>query len=134
LVSVHCAEADEIETLWPEAEPHIKNAFRRGGGDFEETKSAVLNGEALLWFASAGDDVVALAVTQVCIEGDRRICHILALVGLTPAREWMHRLVDLENYARAMDCTAMRLRGRKGWMRMLPDYRQPYVTLEKDLS
>ena len=36
---------------------------------------------------------------------------------------WLHLLDGIEAFARAEGCDAMRIIGRKGWARVLKDYR-----------
>jgi hypothetical protein len=40
-------------------------------------------------------------------------------------------LDELERYATAQGCNGMRIYGRKGWARKLPDYKMTHVLLEK---
>ena len=57
-----------------------------------------------------------------------------ALVAAVDRREWLPLLGALERYARAEGCKAMRIFGRRGWERLLPDYKPARVLLEKELQ
>jgi hypothetical protein len=48
-------------------------------------------------------------------------------------RQWLPLIAGLEAYARAEGCAAMRIYGRRGWLKLLPDYRTSRVLLEKEL-
>ena len=45
----------------------------------------------------------------------------------------LHLVSLIEDFARAEGCALMRASGRAGWARLLRDYRQPYVVLEKEI-
>jgi hypothetical protein len=75
---------------------------------------------------------VAAVVTAVSVANDVKRCSIT--VGGRARSEWLHMLRELEAYARAEGCASMRIVGRKGWMRELPDYALRAVILEKELS
>ena len=47
---------------------------------------------------------------------------------------WLHLLDRHREFARAEGCDAMRIIGRKGWARVLKDYRAKRVILEKELG
>ena len=43
-------------------------------------------------------------------------------------------IAGLEAYGRAQSCAAMRICGRRGWRKLLPEYRTTRVLLEKELT
>ena len=48
--------------------------------------------------------------------------------------EWLPLLAGLERYAKSENCQAMRIFGRRGWERLLPDYKPARVLLQKELT
>jgi hypothetical protein len=54
--------------------------------------------------------------------------------GGSNSKEWLPLLAGLERYAKAEDCKAMRIFGRRGWERLLPDYKPARILLEKELT
>ncbi len=86
----------------------------------------------LLWIVWDGS-LCAAVVTQIAHTIKGRVCVIVAIGGR--AREtWLHLIEDLEDYAVRENCTAMRIYGREGWKRVLPEYRQTRVILEKEFG
>jgi hypothetical protein len=88
--------------------------------------------------------IKAAAVTQLSAVNGVRFCTIVAC-GASPSKpggrrrgrdrdEWLPLLAGLERYAKAEDCKAMRIFGRRGWERLLPDYKAARVLLEKELN
>jgi hypothetical protein len=43
-------------------------------------------------------------------------------------------LAGLERYAKSENCQTMRIFGRRGWERLLPDYAPARVLLQKELT
>ena len=137
---------------------------RGGITDIADVERAVLTGRALVWIAIArlegerlngerpssramdgnGAVIKAAAVTQLSELNGARFCSIVAC-GASPSKpaarrrgrdrdEWLPLLAGLEHYARAESCKAMRIFGRRGWERLLPDYKAARVLLEKELT
>ncbi|HEX5509826.1 MAG TPA: hypothetical protein VFX37_15100 [Pseudolabrys sp.] len=105
---------------------------KTGMGDFAQQEAEVLAGKQLLWLASDGATIEAAATTQLVNENGRRLCVIVACGGHDRAR-WLPLIAGIEEFARREGCSEMRVYGRKGWARVLDDYRPRYVILEKKL-
>jgi len=41
--------------------------------------------------------------------------------------------LEIEKWARAVKCVSIGINGRKGWLRVLPGFKQTAVVIEKDL-
>jgi hypothetical protein len=129
-----CVAPSRVAALWPFARPLIAAAMRRGGiSDFSGVERDVLGGSALLWLGWDGQEIVAAAVTELALIHGRKVCTIVACGGRA-RRRWLHLLAELETFARREGCQATRMYARRGWTRVLPDYRATRVILEKELS
>jgi hypothetical protein len=62
----------------------------------------------------------------------RKVCVIVACGGSDMPR-WLHLIEKIEDFARAEGCAATRIIGRKGWARVLAQYRTTRIVLEKEL-
>lgn len=126
-----CVDPERVHELWPHARNLIKAAIDHTGlSDFDAVECDVLRGDQLLWLAWSGTAIEAAATTKLIKIGERKICILVACSGHHRER-WMELLGQLENYARAEGCKAMRLYGRKGWERVLSEYRVENVIMEK---
>jgi hypothetical protein len=101
--------------------------------DITDIDRAIQSGDALAWIAWNGLVIKAAAVTQLSTIHGERFCTIVACGGQR-RNEWLSLLADLERYAMAEGCKAMRIFGRRGWERLLPDYKPARVILEKELT
>ncbi len=95
---------------------------------FEDVERDVHNEYALLWIWWDGQKATTAMVTQAFTD----VCTIVALGGLD-RKAWLSSLEKVEQYARQINCTRMRVIGRRGWARVLKDYRQTAIVLERKL-
>ncbi|MGD9725259.1 MAG: hypothetical protein AB7R40_23580 [Nitrospiraceae bacterium] len=100
-------------------------------GSLQELDTDVLSGRALLWIVH-GDGIEAATVTRLDLTEHGKVCTILACGGLGRSR-WLHLLGDIEAYAKTEGCDGVRLYGRRGWKRALPDYREIGIVMERRL-
>lgn len=127
----------DLKSVWSEVEGFIEAACIRGRGD-DTAKSLLIEcaqGHALLWVVrdQAGAAVAAVITQMMRQPGGRVICMVLACGGVG-AKRWMHLLAEIEAAAVADGASGMRLLGRPGWARVLPEpYRITQLVYEKDL-
>ncbi len=126
--------ADKARDVWPYVDFFVHTAMARGGlGSYGVVKDQVLDGRAMLWIARNDDRIHAVAVTSLAITEWRKVCEITALAG-SGMKNWFAFLPTIEDYAKKAGCSSMRLMGRKGWARILKDYKSKHVILEKELT
>ncbi len=128
-----CVDPAFVHLIWPKVSHWIKAALERGDmGTFGSVEADTLAGRALLWVVWNEPDIEGAAVTQIEKTESSKVCTIVACGG-DGMRHWVHLIGRLEDYARQQGCDCTRIAGRKGWQRMLPDYRTAKVILEKRL-
>jgi hypothetical protein len=125
-----------VEYIWPSVKKYIHSAFEAGiGDDTEESVIRLLfRRDAQLWVAHDMAGVMAAAITRVCVVNNgRKICFCIACGG-QDFPEWEHTIEDIEKWAKAQGCDAVRISGRLGWRAYRKrDYKQPFIILEKAL-
>jgi len=128
-----CIDPAQVHQFWPYAAPFIKAAMARGRlGDFDGIAGSVQANRALLWIVWDGMRIKAAVVTELTSANREKFCTIVACGG-EDSGEWLPLISGLEKYAKAEGCKAMRIWGRKGWQRVLPDYKAASVLLEKEI-
>ncbi len=131
-VDLVCVHPLDIVKVWPLARGLIKSAIDRTGlSEFEQVERQVMSGDQLLWLALS-DHVEAAATTHLVKTSGRPILIVTACAG-TQRERWIGLRQKVEAYARAEGCSRVRLYGRRGWERVLPDYRVEYVIMDKEL-
>jgi hypothetical protein len=131
LVAIPPADAHEV---WPHVAALVKAAMEKGRlSNYTEVEQAVRSGAALLWLAWEGETIKAAAVTEIGEANAEKFCTIVACGGHDRG-QWLHLLEGLEGHAKAEGCAGMRVYGRRGWGKLLKDYRVTRLVLEKTLA
>lgn len=129
---IFCVPPEDIGKAWPIARSLIKAAIEHNDlSEFDLVERDILSGHQLLWLVVS--DRIEAAVTTHLIKGnDRPVCVITACAGSERER-WIELRKKIEAYAKAEGCKCVRLYGRRGWERVLKDYRVEHVIMEKAL-
>ncbi len=122
-----CVDPKQIEDFWPHFKDRVKKAITKVGlNEFGPIEKDILAGHALLWLAYDGLIVHAAAVTEL----DGKFCTIVACGGEN-LPQFLPLIDDLEAFAKNEGCKGIRIYGRKGWMRVLKNYKTKAVVLER---
>ena len=128
-----CIDPAHVARVWPLVSHLIRAAMRKGRiSEFADVERAVLDGLQLLWVAADTSAIWAATVTQLSYANGEKFCTIVACGGRERAR-WLPLKAELETFAKAEGCAAIRIHGRRGWAREFPDYRLTRILLEKEL-
>jgi len=131
--SLVCVDPKRINEIWPYARELIKSAIERTGlSNFSDIETDVLRGDQLLWLAWNGKAIEAAATTHLVKINNKKLLILTACAGHDRSR-WLPVREKIEAYAKAEGCKRIRLYGRKGWQRVLPDYRVEHIIMEKAL-
>ena len=127
-----CIPPDRVAEFLPHARPFLERAAARSGETAAaDVEADVAAGRALLWIVWGNEQcVVAVLVTQLIKTAAGLVCVLLSCAGSDLPR-WQGFLAAIERYAAQEQCVAVRIYGRKGWMRVLKNYRVPRVILER---
>lgn len=132
-VDLVAVDPSVVEDIWPHARPLVKSAIDRTRlCNFDHIEREVLAGLQQLWLGWDGTSLAFAGVTQLVLINGEKIC-ILVAVGGRDRNRWLPLLGKIEQFAKAEGCSAVRLTGRKGWQRILADYRANYVVMDRKL-
>jgi hypothetical protein len=123
-----------VADFLPIAHRHIAAAVERAGmADLDPVLEKVRAGQSLLWVAvDDANHIRGAGITELIIEGAGLVCVIVAW-GQDRGVDWSRCLQTIEKFARDEECKAVRLYGRPGWQRCLPEYRLKAVVMERPL-
>jgi hypothetical protein len=128
-----CVDPARVQDIWPHVAHLVRRAIARGGlTDVGAVERSVCRGDALLWLAWDGENILAAAVTELARIGRVKVCTIVACGG-TNFPLFAPLIAGLERHAREEGCARMRVCGRRGWARLLADYSTTRIVLEKEL-
>lgn len=135
MITFRIVPAKEAEEVWPEVRKYIVAALKVsdwGHAPFqilELIKSGVLH---LAVIEEAGK-YLAAATIQITDYSTFKRCRV-QLCGGEEMNLWIDHIRSIEDFARSLGCDVARIVGRKGWVKVLPDWKETGVVLDKRLA
>jgi len=111
---------------WRRCAPFLAPALD-GSHSLDDVWAGVASGEFHFWPGRA-----CAAVGELVEHPQRRDYHVWLAGG--DLRELIEMERSASAFARALGCDRITIHGRKGWARVLPDYRPAWLALSKDLT
>jgi hypothetical protein len=122
----------EVEEIWPLAEDFIKAGCSYGELIPEELKKDCASGWAQLWIGWS-DRCEAAAVTRIMYTPNGPVCQYDSMSAKSLRRSNKELAPKIEQWAKSQGCIAVRIYGRRGWSRAMPDYTLKWVCMDKEL-
>lgn len=131
---IFTAQPETLTELWPHAKPHLERfSAETLLTSADDMYRDIASGSKQLWMTEADSQVMAVVVTHVYATQRGKVCGVCAACGNSGIEALLSVLAEIEKWARSIDCVAIEVRGRKGWLRVLPEFEQTGIILEKDL-
>ena len=127
--------SDFVDRFWPYASGLVSKACVKGPGDLNpaDLREMCIEGSHQLWVLADKKEVYAVAITGIWTEG-RKVCEWVAFAS-TNKVDWRPYALEIEEWAKAQDCIAMRSFSRLGMRKIVPDgYKTKGYIFEKALS
>lgn len=122
---------ENVKQIFSLAEPELNRAIAFSGDRYSEgeLERDLESGTRQIWLIWL-EELLGVVVTKVFRKA--RICQIELCAGRN-IKTWLHHLPEIEQFARDNGCKISEVIGRKGWLRLLPDYELYAVILRKKL-
>ena len=132
--NVALVPADNASSVWEEVYPLLEKAqvYAAGELDTQDFFDMVKNGDMQLWIAEDDDGIFAMMLTEFVRYPRKKVMRIVSIGGKGMNR-WMKYFPALEAAALSVGCTGFEIFGRKGWLRILKDWKCSYHVLTKDI-
>ena len=128
-------QPEDIAYIWEEVAPLLEMVKEHTEGELEtdDFLEPLTHGDMHLWIATEDSAVHAVMVTQFVIYPQKNILRIISLAGddFEKIRNFQGMI---EGFAIKNECTSLEMWGRKGWKKLLPDWRDTYIVYTKDLK
>lgn len=122
---------DQLIATWPEVAPILNRAVQvYNEHTLEEIFQSLLERKRQLW-VTGRDKIDCVLITQIINEKDQKTCFVELYAGR--GIESVRFLSDIEAWAKSIGCNRIRLSGRKGWKRVLKNYKLKKIILEKEI-
>jgi len=132
----HLLYPDDVPYVWEDVAPMLAKASVHSEGELEpeDFLEPLSTGEMQLWVAYEDNDIInAAMVTQFIQYPQKKILRIISLAG-EDFKEIKNFQAMIEGFAIKYGCTAIELWGRKGWKKLLPDWKDAYTVYTKELQ
>lgn len=130
--SLFTVQPENLKELWPQLEPKLQKALSRGAAwTAIDIAGQVLKGRAQIW-GVWDEQIKSVWVTSISIYHEFSVCDVLSCGG-DGLKDMVLYLKNVEVWAKEKGCSFVRIYGRKGWKRILPEYENTAVVLEKKL-
>lgn len=132
MINLSTLQSDKIEGSWDEIEPLVKRVLNKIDLYYtiEYIKESLLRAEMQLWTSLEGTQIKSICITQIQIHPKYKFLNIVMQAGQLASVEHLHQI---EQWGKSQGCTRVKLTGRRGWKRVLPDYKETLIKLEKEL-
>ena len=124
---------DVVNVAWPHLSAIVEMALEgEKNVTADDVRRMASNGECALWAVVDGDKALAAVAHVIWNYPQSKALRIIFCGGKDKAR-WVHLLSEIEEFARRAGCAAVEAVARKGWAKVLPDYRLTHVLLRREI-
>jgi hypothetical protein len=130
-MNVFSLHADQIDDVWPHLAA-LLGAYERQCEALtaEQVYTAAKASRQQIFGLQDGTHIHGIVVTEIQSTARGPVCELVAAIGRAPV-EAQHQLMEqIEDWARQIGCVAVRLQGRKGWLRFDRRFRQTGIVAE----
>lgn len=125
----------DVDRTWEICGPMIKKSLKNGESNYtlDDIKENIKNGSFQLWAWAENNSIIACAVTRISVYSARKLCSVM-YVGGSGLKFWRNAGVNaIADWAKKNGCNDMEGYVRKGWVRVLPDWRTAWITIRRSL-
>ena len=129
-------EPEDVPYIWDNVAPLLSKVIQHSEGELEtdDYLSNLMSGSMQLWVVTEDGKIILSMVTQIIQFPQKKVLRTIALAG-ERFKEVHSQFSDmLASYALKNECSSLELWGRKGWKKMLPDWKDTYIVYTKDLK
>jgi hypothetical protein len=123
---------EDLEFIWSQVKPQIEKALDGSYSSYDILEYIKQN-RMQLWI-SWNDGIEASFVTEVCDYPQLRVMRWV-LAGGSNMESWLDLVTSkVEDWAKRNNCQRLEIVGRKGWTKVLRDYKPQAVYFVKELK
>ena len=126
----------DIDSVWPYIQDKYDSISRTTRGRYSKPDilQLIKERQQQIWLAREmqDDNIVMVCTTEIMDYPQRKTLLIHYCTG-DNYKSWLWVLDEIEAWARTQDFKMIEIYGRKGWQRILKDYKLEKIILSKDL-
>lgn len=127
---------NDMPILWPHIQGMLREACEWSAGQFSVAGvvAGIMNGEyrPAVFFDEKDkpQSLMILSVSQ--FPTGKRILEVLLASG-SALKEWLTLQPQLDAYAKENECSSLRMIGREGLARLMPEWKRTAIVLEREI-
>jgi hypothetical protein len=135
-LKAHLIQPEDVAYLWDDVGPMLARVTERSEGEMEpdDYLETLTQGAMQLWIATEEKNITLAMVTQIISYPQKKVLRVIAISGERFIEVHSQFNDMVEAFAIRVGCSSMELWGRKGWKKMLPDWKDSYIVFTKDLK
>jgi hypothetical protein len=135
MTDVFTVQPRDLESCWDRIRPHLERFEKETSRtDAETLKRQIKSKDRQLWGVGTETEITGVVVTEIYETARGLVCWIWAAAGTESKSHEMTRVYQhIENWARDLGCRTIGINGRKGWLRVLPNFKLTAYVMEKEL-
>ena len=121
--------------MWEEVVPLLARVAPHTEGELEPDDyiEPLTHGDMQLWVVVENKRVNAALITQIIPYPQKKVLRLISLAG-EDFQEIKGFLEMVEVFALKNGCSSLEMWGRKGWKKLLSDWKDSYIVYTKDLK
>ncbi len=134
-VRAHLLSPEDVPYIWEEVAPLLAKVTPHTEGELEPDDfiEPLTHGDMQLWVVVEEKKVIAALVTQIIPYPQKKVLRLISLAG-DDFNQIKDFLDMVEAFAVKCECGSLEMWGRKGWKKLLSDWKDSYVVYTKDLK
>lgn len=134
-LTVSIVDMNDMPRMWSDLEPLFIEACKHSNGESspQSIVDSILSGAVTLVAFMRGlvpQSILILTISQ--FGTGKRILEVVLASG-SGMRDWMKFETQMDDLARSYGCHAIRMIGREGLQRMLPEWKRTAIVLERSV-
>ena len=128
-------QPEDVPYIWDQVAPLLDRVREHTEGELEtdDYLNELSDGNMQLWIATEESGLQSIMVTQVAAYPQKKVHKIISMAGSDFPK--LYEFNDMvESFAIKTGCSGMELWGRKGWKKLLPDWKSDYIVFTKELK
>ena len=124
----------QLSSLFDQIKSHLDLALTKAP-EYEITDviDEVVRGRSTLWYVEDPQETIVGVVTTQIKNYPKKTVGLVHLLGGSDIDKWVHTIATLETWAADNGCESMEIQGRRGWLKLLPDYKEQRVFMTKQI-
>ena len=133
MISIYMLSPSQAVEKWPEIEKLINMTLPYAGGEhsIEDIKTLIFEGQVIFHLVYEDNQLIGGFSVELMTYPQKTIMNIPTTAG-KDIHKWIDMAINsINDLAKLCGATEIRTRGRKGWGKMLPDFKHEYTILSR---